>query len=108
MNVTVSGASGLTNAYTSVLSATGSFEISGASRCDDMCYLTAHRAETLTDRRLVSLAAAPIQEPGKVPVVQPGLTVAAEHIDLPGSGVPDVDDKLLAVVSGELISGAAL
>src|SRR3974390_427309 len=36
MSVTVSGASGLTNAYTSVLSATGSLEISGASRCDDM------------------------------------------------------------------------
>jgi hypothetical protein len=25
-------------AYTSVLSATGSFEISGASRCDDMAF----------------------------------------------------------------------
>ena len=36
MIVTVSGLSGLTNAYTSVLSATGSFEISGASRCDDI------------------------------------------------------------------------
>jgi hypothetical protein len=32
--------SGLTNAYTSVLSATGSLEISGASRCDDIHYLT--------------------------------------------------------------------
>jgi hypothetical protein len=28
--------SGLTNAYTSVLSATGSLAISGASRCDDI------------------------------------------------------------------------
>src|ERR1700734_440416 len=36
MSVTVSGLSGLTNAYTSVLSATGSLEISGASRCDDI------------------------------------------------------------------------
>ena len=36
MIVTVSGRSGLTNAYVSVLSATGSLEISGASRCDDM------------------------------------------------------------------------
>src|SRR6516162_6139508 len=36
MMVTVSGLSGLTNAYTSVLSATGSLEISGASRCDDI------------------------------------------------------------------------
>ena len=36
MSVTVSGRSGLTNAYTSVLSATGSFEISGASRWLDI------------------------------------------------------------------------
>src|SRR5262245_17013520 len=34
--VTVFGRSGLTNAYRSVLSATGSFEMPGASRCDDM------------------------------------------------------------------------
>ena len=39
MSVTVSGTSGLTNAYTSVLSATGSLEIWGASRWDDMTYL---------------------------------------------------------------------
>src|SRR2546427_11763677 len=36
MIVTVSGLSGLTNAYTSVLSATGSLLISGASLCDDI------------------------------------------------------------------------
>src|SRR4029453_5537833 len=36
MIVTVSGASGLTNAYRSELSATGSLLISGASRCEDM------------------------------------------------------------------------
>src|SRR3954453_24070120 len=36
MIVTVSGVSGLTNAYRSELSATGSLLISGASRCDDM------------------------------------------------------------------------
>src|SRR5579862_751246 len=40
MIVTVSGRSGLTNAYRSVLSATGSLEISGASRCDDMHHLS--------------------------------------------------------------------
>src|SRR5580704_15184861 len=39
MSVTVPGWSGLTNAYTSVESATGSLAISGASRCDDMAYL---------------------------------------------------------------------
>src|SRR5215475_11379204 len=42
--VTVSRLSGLTNAYTSVESATGSLAISGASRCEDMArpspYLT--------------------------------------------------------------------
>src|SRR2546425_13176627 len=37
--VTVFGRSGLTNAYRSVLSATGSLEIPGASRCDDMTHL---------------------------------------------------------------------
>src|SRR5215831_9291967 len=36
MRVTVSGRSGLTNAYTSVLSATGSLAVCGASRCDDI------------------------------------------------------------------------
>src|SRR3954452_11202706 len=36
MIVTVSGWSGLTNAYRSELSATGSLLISGASRCEDM------------------------------------------------------------------------
>ena len=34
--VTKSGLSGLTKAYVSVLSATGSFEIEGASRWEDM------------------------------------------------------------------------
>src|SRR5580704_1203856 len=47
MSVTVSGLSGLTNAYTSVLSATGSLDVSGASRCDDMSYLTRLEWETI-------------------------------------------------------------
>src|SRR3954454_1289726 len=38
MIVTVSGWSGLTNAYRSELSATGSLLISGASRCEDMSH----------------------------------------------------------------------
>src|SRR3954466_11468846 len=38
MIVTVSGLSGLTNAYRSELSATGSLLISGASRCEDISY----------------------------------------------------------------------
>src|SRR6185437_14866708 len=48
MSVTVSGLSGLTNAYTSVLSATGSLAISGASRCEDM--RLPHRLETGSNR----------------------------------------------------------
>src|SRR6266566_6521058 len=44
MIVAVSGSSGLTNAYTSVLSATGSLLISGASRWDDICLLLSGRA----------------------------------------------------------------
>src|SRR5580658_6714042 len=47
MRVTVLGESGLTNAYTSVLSATGSLDVSGASRCDDMSYLTRLEWETI-------------------------------------------------------------
>ena len=39
MMVTVSGLSGLVKAYRSVLSATGSLEISGASRWEDMVHL---------------------------------------------------------------------
>ena len=46
MIVTVSGLSGLTNAYTSVLSATGSLLISGASRWDDT-YLTSQAATSV-------------------------------------------------------------
>src|SRR5438046_2450106 len=40
MRVTVFGLSGLTNAYVSVLSTTGSLLTSGASRCDDMVFLS--------------------------------------------------------------------
>src|SRR3954469_25090663 len=51
MIVTESGRSGLTNAYRSVLSATGSLEISGASRWDDMAHLTGAGARTGQGRR---------------------------------------------------------
>src|SRR5262249_58261136 len=44
--VTVSGRSGLTNAYTSVLSATGSLSVCGASRCDDIPDLPHRTART--------------------------------------------------------------
>src|SRR6476469_1383707 len=51
MIVTESGRSGLTNAYRSVLSATGSLEISGASRWVDMAHLTGAGARTGQGRR---------------------------------------------------------
>src|ERR1700722_4553758 len=55
MSVTVPGLSGLTNAYTSVLSATGSLEISGASRCDDMN--ASQKSQTTKDSRTAQRAA---------------------------------------------------
>src|ERR1700757_397277 len=51
MIVTVSGLSGLTNAYRSVLSATGSLLISGASRWDDT-YATPPCVRAASSRRL--------------------------------------------------------
>lgn len=55
----------------------------------------------------MSVAAAPVEERGEVPVVQPGLTITAENIDLAGPGIPDVDYKLLAG-SFNLVSRLAL
>src|SRR3954452_13199259 len=51
MIVTVSGASGLTNAYRSLESATGSLLISGASRCDDTSGLPFLAASTTISTR---------------------------------------------------------
>src|ERR1700722_20530665 len=87
MSVTVSGLSGLTNAYTSVLSATGSLEISGASRCDDIDlphWLERARMDRcgLTDRA---------GDPGgQVLVAQGGVAGPGEHLDVPGLRVADV------------------
>src|SRR5215472_19309153 len=50
MRVTVLGRSGLTKAYTSVLSATGSLEISGASRWDDMCFYLLTKRTSVTNK----------------------------------------------------------
>jgi len=54
------------------------------------------------------MAAAPVQELGKSPVIQPDLPVPPEHIDLAGPGVPYMDDELLAAVTDKLVSGLAL
>src|SRR5580704_29710 len=106
MSVTVSGLSGLTNAYTSVLSATGSLEISGASRCDDI-YLP-HWLETGSRRartgpklsrnwlewaddsgwqRVAASADGPGDPGGQVLVPHPGLAGPGEHLDVPRSGI---------------------
>ena len=69
----MSGSAGLTNAYTSVLSATGSLGISGASRCED-----------------ISLASRRVQDPGhQVAVVDHDLAFSDEQPHLGPSVVVD-------------------
>src|SRR5580704_2132015 len=88
MSVTVSGLSGLTNAYTSVLSATGSLEISGASRCDDI--QLPHWLRWGDDSGPRGSAGGAGDPGGQVLVAQPGLTGPGEHLDVPRPGVADV------------------
>src|SRR5215469_3952831 len=76
MRVTVSGQSGLTNANTSVLSATGSLAISGASRCDDIPNLP--------------LPNGPRQLGGQGGVTEPHLAGPGEDLKLSGGSVPQV------------------
>src|SRR5215472_3666305 len=76
MRVTVSGQSGLTNANTSVLSATGSLAISGASRCDDIPNLP--------------LPNGPRQLGGQGGVTEPHLAGPGENLKLSGGSVPQV------------------
>src|SRR5262245_13454455 len=80
MRVTVSGLSGLTKAYTSVLSATGSFEISGASRCDDIVVSS-------------SVAGGARQASYEVGVVVRDFLGADHDRDVAGGGVSDVHDQ---------------
>ena len=84
MIVTVSGLSGLTNAYTSVLSATGSLLISGASRWDDI-YLASSR---LLARRLRCLE----QSLHQRTILVGRLARPVQHGHLTAPGVADVDD----------------
>src|SRR6516162_10807784 len=60
MMVTVSGWSGETNAYVSVLSATGSWLIAGASRCDDIGSSWLVRSPIRAPRLVGSLGLAPL------------------------------------------------
>src|ERR1700693_478222 len=82
MSVVVSGRSGLTNAYRSVLSATGSFEMPGASRWDDMSCL----------RRRLSGDAKEARDEGRI--VVDDLRPADEDRDLAGRGIADVGDDV--------------
>src|SRR5580700_4713364 len=74
------------NAYRSVLSATGSFEISGASRCDDMNYLTGSNGQR------AGSAERPGDPGGQLLVLQLDLAGSVEHLDVPGLGVAHVQD----------------
>src|SRR5437763_15023004 len=69
-----------TNAYVSVLSATGSFEMPGASRCDDTARLPA-RPQQRGHERLV---------------LEHDRPLADEHLELAGRGIAKVDDEWLA------------
>src|SRR6266508_2001190 len=77
MSVTFVGSLGSTKAYTSVLSATGSLEISGASRCDDIASLLRDGDEAR-------------DEPG---VAARDLSCTDHDDDLALAGVPDVGDQ---------------
>src|ERR1700749_1838768 len=91
ISVTLSGWSGLTNAYTSVLSATGSFEISGASRCDDMANsLLAMRMGELRGNQLPD----GVGQPGDEGLVaDDGVVGSGEDVELAGACGPQVHDE---------------
>src|SRR6516165_10493689 len=84
----------------SVLSATGSLEISGASRCDDM--QLPHWLERIERskgvngpercRRITGSADRPGDPGGQVRVAQPGLVGPGENLDVPGLRVAYVHD----------------
>src|SRR5262245_8531703 len=96
MIVTVSGRSGLTKAYTSVESATGSFEISGASRCDDMAaLLSAH----------VGGVGGADDTGDEGAVVDDHLGGAVVDRDLAAISVPDAEDHVAAVERGSELVG---
>src|SRR3982751_2466741 len=91
MIVTVSGWSGLTKAYRSELSATGSLLISGASRCDDMSGLPGGFE----------------QARGQLLVGDGLQRVAREEVDGALLGVADRDDERRAVAGGLGLAGQA-
>src|SRR6516164_10553298 len=94
MSVTVPLFSGLTKAYRSVLSATGSFEISGASRCDDMSHLISVLADWNREIGLARPVTRPLlrraNEASRELGISDGRRARPEvHLDLTGGGIRD-------------------
>src|SRR5215218_4628263 len=111
MIVTESGRSGLTNAYRSVLSATGSFEISGASRWDDMAHLTGAGARTVEAGNAWRGKAAAsgngaYELAGDARVLDGQFPVAHVHGDLARVGVDHMGDDGVRHVDGLIVLGA--
>src|SRR5437660_3146640 len=104
ISVTVPGLSGLTKAYRSVLSATGSLEISGASRWDDIS-----ASQSLVTPRMAGQAgsAAGANQPcRKFFVANADVSGAAEHVHLAGGGVTNVHHQWLGLLSARPVRAA--
>src|SRR5207249_10043372 len=96
ISVTVSGLSGLRNAYTSALSATGSLLISGASRCEDIVVTS-----LCARRRCLE------QSPRQRTVAVGRLARARDHGHLAARGVAHVSEHRLGRVRRGGIGGEA-
>src|SRR5271166_1322036 len=83
----------------SVLSATGSLEISGASRCDDI-QLPHWLERSCRGGWRAGSADRPGDPGGQVLVAQPGLAGPGEHLDVPRLGVADVHHDRAGVRAG--------
>src|SRR3954451_25228955 len=94
MIVTVSGSSGLTKAYRSEESATGSLLISGASRCDDI-------------GKPLSALDGFEQAGGELLVGQRRLRPTGEDVERSLRGVPQGDHQRLAIVLRGGLAGQA-
>src|SRR5581483_3220471 len=87
-SVTVSGLSGLTKAYTPVLSAAGSLEIAGASRWDDMSWFTFLQCVATW----LTLLRGRHEAPDQLAVADDDLACADEECDLAGLAIAHVRD----------------
>src|SRR5271165_567496 len=102
MIVTVESASGLTNAYRSVESATGSLEISGASRWEDMAHsprwvCRGNGSRSRAGGAAGGSAGGAQDVRSELLVAEADLAGSDEDADLAGAGVPHVGhDGLVA------------